>query len=359
MPRPFLLGRVLLRFGDDDDDLLRELSAVALDPDGNLWLGSDEYRSVERLTPSTTADFTGHKRFALEDLVELPKKNQEVDIEGLDWDGGYLWVCGSHSTKRKKPKASEEPQKNLDRIAKVKQEENRYLLARLPVLDGEPVACIEHASGPKLTAGSLKRTKRNNCLIEALAEDPHLGPFIDNALPSKENGLDIEGIAARGDRVWLGLRGPVLIGLACILELKVEESEPGVLTLKPIGENKRRYRKHLVNLDGLGIRDLVFQGDDLLVLAGPTMNLTGCQRVYRLEGTLDKQDDSLSDAASGDLTRLIDLPLDPDLDKAEGMTLSTWPGEESALLVVYDDPDPRRRRCAHAILADVFRLPGR
>ena len=30
----------------------------------------------------------------------------------------------------------------------------------------------------------------------------------------QENGLDIEGIAVEGDRVWLGLRGPVLGGHA-------------------------------------------------------------------------------------------------------------------------------------------------
>ena len=47
-------------------------------------------------------------------------------------------------------------------------------------------------------------------------------------LPSKDNGLDIEGLAVLGNRVYLGLRGPVLRGRAIILELELEESEPGV-----------------------------------------------------------------------------------------------------------------------------------
>ncbi|MNG03413.1 hypothetical protein D3C84_864920 [compost metagenome] len=36
-----------------------------------------------------------------------------------------------------------------------------------------------------------------------------------------------------------------------------------------------RYRKHFFALNGLGFRDLCTSGDDLLILAGPTMDLDG------------------------------------------------------------------------------------
>ena len=141
MTEPFLLSRVLLQFNDDDDVLLGELSATAIDGDGNLWVGSDEYMSVERLSPAGPCRFDRHRGFDLTDLVELPKKDQEVDIEGLAYDGGYLWVCGSHSTKRKKPKGCS-VSKDLKPLSKIKKEKNRYLLARLPVEDGRPVRAL-------------------------------------------------------------------------------------------------------------------------------------------------------------------------------------------------------------------------
>ena len=40
-------------------------------------------------------------------------------------------------------------------------------------------------------------------------------------------------------------------------------------------------RKHFLQLDGLGVRDLHFSGDDLYILAGPTMVLNGDIRVFK------------------------------------------------------------------------------
>ena len=64
--------------------------------------------------------------------------------------------------------------------------------------------------------------------MEALRQDPHLGPFLRTShgeadgkharapLASKENGFDIEGLAAFDRRLILGLRGPVLRGWAML-----------------------------------------------------------------------------------------------------------------------------------------------
>ena len=39
-----------------------------------------------------TGDFGSHQRFDLEPLLKLPDGTKgEIDIEGLDVDGGYLW----------------------------------------------------------------------------------------------------------------------------------------------------------------------------------------------------------------------------------------------------------------------------
>ena len=54
-------------------------------------------------------------------------------------------------------------------------------------------------------------------------------------LPGKDNGLDVEGIAVAGPRVYLGLRGPVLRGWATIVEIAVTPGDkPSQLVLGPL-----------------------------------------------------------------------------------------------------------------------------
>lgn len=53
------------------------------------------------------------------------------------------------------------------------------------------------------------------------------------AIPSKDNGLDIEGLAVDGRRLLLGLRGPLLRGWSAPLEIAAEASG-GQLRLAPL-----------------------------------------------------------------------------------------------------------------------------
>ena len=62
-------------------------------------------------------------------------------------------------------------------------------------------------------------TNSEDALTAALAANALIRPFL--AIPSKDNGLDIEGITARDNRVLLGLRGPVLRGIALVAELRL------------------------------------------------------------------------------------------------------------------------------------------
>ena len=58
----------------------------------------------------------------------------------------------------------------------------------------------------------------------------HVQPFL--GIPSKENGLDIEGITVtESGAVFLGLRGPVVGGRAIIFEAKAREILPRALAL--------------------------------------------------------------------------------------------------------------------------------
>ncbi|NJP09778.1 MAG: DUF3616 domain-containing protein [Leptolyngbyaceae cyanobacterium RU_5_1] len=357
MQQPFLLSRVLLRFERGTEDLIGELSAVTLTPDGNLWLGSDELNTIERLSQIEPYIFGNHQPFSVSDFIPLLNDEDEIDIEGMDYANSYLWLTGSHSPKRRQPKGKN-PEKDIQRLAETTIDLNRYLIGRIPVSQGELHKSCAHPDDPgkRLTAACLKSTKDGNVLLDALKQDSHLGPFISTALPSKENGFDVEGLAVCKHKIFLGLRGPVLRGWAVLLEIEVEDQEPGVLTLKPIGKEGRLYKKHFVHLNGLGIREICFCGKHLIILAGPTMELEGSMRVFRFKGILEQDGDSLTSQDSGQLEVLFDLPFTIGSDHAEGMAMFPCLGQPNSLLVVYDAPDQTRIIKPDTVYADVFML---
>ena len=212
-------------------------------------------------------------------------------------------------------------------------------------------------NGKKRTAALLHGSAKGNDLTEALKEDKHLKPFL--AIPGKDNGFDIEGLAVVGERLFLGLRGPVLRGWAVILEVELEDDakKPSILKLKTIEPKKRLFRKHFIQLGGLGIRDLCVQGQDILILAGPTMELDGTITVFRWKGgaILQKEECIVPFEA---LEHVVDVPHETGSDRAEGMTLFT--ADESAprsLLIVYDSASESRQLKENTVVADFLQLP--
>jgi len=250
--------------------------------------------------------------------------------------------------------------KARQQLQQVSRTGNRYLLARIPVEEAKGMPMLAKKAtwdGEKLVAAQLPGDDRGNDLTKALRQDEHLGPFLD--IPGKDNGFDIEGLAVVGTRVFLGLRGPVLRGWAVIveLELKANGKRPGFLKLKSIGPKGRRYRKHFLHLEGLGIRDLCAQGPDLLILAGPTMSLDGPVKVFRWKGGADPKGESM--VGKKDLDCLLEVPHGDDVGHAEGMTLySANGGTPDSLMVVYDSIPKKRQSKACAVTADLFPLPN-
>ena len=407
MTEGYLLARKLLRLQGPglalESKSPGDLSAIAWADTAAgrvLWLGGDEAfgigASAEAAKVATcrnailTLRDDGSGTFLLnavtrlrELLPQVPlvldKKDdeEEIDIEGLDLEGNHLWLVGSHSTKRKKPDAGD---RDGRRLRKVEHEQNRYLLARLTVEDG----AIVTAAGADGTPMSSALTWENgeSPLMQALSDDPHLAPFVRPMaaapgeeplpLPGKDNGFDIEGLAVRQGRVYLGLRGPVLRGWAIILALEPKAADaPGTLRLSKVGKGGPRVIKHFLWLGGMGIRDLIFDGDDLLILAGPTMDIDGIAAVWRLQRPDELADGSLTGRPPGEdrfdadrLHRLFDLPTKVGRDRAEGMIRFDQWGEQ-AVMIVYDaaDDDRHLRRdgavAVDAVFADVFRLPKR
>ena len=351
----FLLSRILLNFEARADDVISDISAAAFSPDGNLWVGSDEMIGIERLSPVGERRYGNHKRFLLQDYIELFNTEDEIDIEGMDYSEGYLWLTGSHSTKRKKVKGKTDA-KDLDRLATITTDLNRFILARIPIIDGELVKSCSPVEDKQLSAACLQTTDKRNILFELLSEDRHLKPFINAGIPSKDNGLDIEGLIVRENKLFLGLRGPVLRGWAIILELETELTEPGVLSFKAIGEDGARYKKHFFDLNGLGIRELCVRADDIIILAGPTMDLEGEMQVFCWQDALDNLDDLIHSQDNGDLTALFDMPFIIGSDHAEGLALYSYLEANDSLMVFYDSPNEQRLRQDKQIFVDVFKL---
>jgi hypothetical protein len=291
-------------------------------------------------------------------LLHLPGgKESEIDIEGLAYEGQYLWLVGSHSLARKKPRKEDSPEKQIKRLARIKQDPNRYLLARIPlILDPETQEYRLYKSCPDprdptktLSAAQLAGNDQGNQLLEALAADPHFKDFL--RIPGKDNGFDIEGLAVAGDKIFLGIRGPVLRGWAAILEMQVAAAATGYFTLQKQA-HEMLYTKHFLHLEGMGIRDLLVVKNDLLVLAGPTMDLDGAIAVYRWPDALRQSGATI--VHRKELKRLFDVPHGAGptsgQDKAEGMALF----DDRQVLIVFDSPAETRKPDASGIQADLY-----
>lgn len=310
-----------------------DLSGVAVTGD-TMFLAPDEGSSLLRLRREPgggSLDWGAPEEVPLTGAVALKGgPEDEVDAEGLDVVDGCLWVAGSHSAKRKRVRPGTAPDEIGPRIAEVSPEKSRRVLARLPLRDGPdgPRTVPAGEKVPGLGKAARLPSGRKG-LWGALAEDEHLGPFL--GIPGKDNGFDVEGLAVReahaGGGVVLGLRGPVLRGWAVLLEVAVH-ADGDDLVLDGV-------TKHFVDLEGLGVRDLARDGDDLLVLAGPTMVLDGPARVLRLRGAAAAP---LPPAVTaGEIETVTEVAVGRGCDRPEGLAALA-----EGLLVLHDTPAPHR-----------------
>jgi hypothetical protein len=331
----------LLRLGASDDPaataLQRNLSALA-GRDDWLWMGGDEGRSLFRLEGLDNHQHGDPSRVKLADFGLAEGKEQgESDIEGLALDGDRLWLVGSHSSRRYALTSRKGEPLSLPAESR----RNAHVLGCLH-LDGKGWP----RSGQRLQPA---RKASRDALSKALAADPRLAPFI--AIPSKDNGLDIEGVTARGERVLVGLRGPVLRGIALVADLRLaglSATSGETLTLESL-------RLRALQLSGLAVRDLaaVPGSPDVIVLAGPTMTLPGPCFLYRWRDALHPDREAI---ARGEGSALVVEEPEPQLciregrpgrggegdDKPEGLHVAQQ-GDQLMAWVAYDDPSTSRR----------------
>jgi len=229
-----------------------DVSGVAVDPDGRVLVAVDEGSALQ-----LCKSLGGGAGMVTEARLPLPVPGKgEGDFEAAAYMDGHFYVVGSHGVSKKKGKV----------------QDSRCRIFRLSFLQG---------AGEPQTRGVG--------LGGLLSADPVLGSYFRK--PLQQKGVNIEGLAAVGGRLYVGLRSPNLGGDAFVLEVCAE----GLF-----GAKKTGYKLRQLPLGhGLGIREIAVVKGGFLILAG-----------------------NAGSAPS------LKFPLSPDFDEKRPYPLFFWSGEK-------------------------------
>ena len=231
----------------------------------------------------------------------------EFDGEGVAYSaaGSAFFVIGSHGCSR--------------RTAKLRL--SSFLLARLPVWPD----------------GRLGPPELSWRVTEVLRSVPELRAHLGERLDPAARGLNIEGLAAVGDRLLLGFRAPSLDGWAFLLGVPV-----AALLSDRSDATPALYRIALGR--DAGIRDLAALPDGrLLVLSGPAEEQG--ETPYAIH--LTAPPDTPGVLPGRRLAVLQDIREDGERAKAEAITVIGQEGDTLRVLVLFDglrDGGPREYR---------------
>jgi Protein of unknown function (DUF3616) len=288
----------------------RDLSAAQLIGD-YLAIASDEGTVMQLLRREDEAFYQ-----VVQDVPLLPREAGEIDMEALAAQGDTVYVLGSHSLTRNRARHGLSRAKNREQLGTIAIEPARDKIFRFRVdtVTAKPGSAIESAS-----------------LRPLLEVDPLLGLFANT--PGKENGVDFEGLAVAGGRLYLGLRGPVLRGnYVPVLSMAFED-----IGLCNQGFDGRAETCGLVFVDlaGRGIRSLHSVSDGFLILAGPVNDGNFSYQVYFWDGG-----DCLPDKGNT-ACQLLQLGEVPRKERtgAEGLAVLEESVNSWRIMVVYDGVD--------------------
>ena len=175
-------------------------------------------------------------------ILLLPKKEgdrkfKEIDAEAAAYDDGYVYVTGSHGMSRRKCKFRQ----------------SQFYVFRFPVdkETGKPKFSISHEN----VAPEIERSDK---LRQIVNDAPSVGRFAEKCLD--DMGVNFEGLAVTGGKMFFGLRGPSIDGHAFVLEVSVD---------RVFGSATADAIIHKINLGNeIGIRDLARVDGGLLILTG-------------------------------------------------------------------------------------------
>ncbi len=309
--------------GDFDNEYGKNISGIVF-AERYLLIGADEGVTVlvlKRKAPSTF-DYTGEP----DGIIRLAREANEVDIEGIARGDKYFYVIGSHSRKRLKVKNDldddETVQDNLNRLSQTAIEPSREQLIRLKLKDD--------GTFDKNDKKSLKSMSLRDFILNHTV----LSPF--QVIASKENGIDIEGIAADGDdKLYIGFRGP-----------RLRDNYIPVMVLQPKKGKEENFKKKFsekdvaqevryVNLDGLGIRGMATVEKGFLILGGPVGDEPLPYHVFFWDGENMVPGKNEREAMQSHIKTLCKIPVPKNI-KAEGITLLKEEPGIYLFMIVYD-----------------------
>jgi hypothetical protein len=252
---------------------------------------NDEKKYVQAFTLSGTRIVTADVQRLLPDQLGTVEF-KEIDAEGVAYDAGQFYVVGSHGVGRKSGVANE----------------SAFFVFRIPF--------DEQAGQPPFTFSDdqvARPIRRSDRLRQAIAQTPPLAQHAERRLDL--NGANIEGIAVRDGRMYLGFRGPVIDGEAFIMSVAADAV---------FGEANLDAQVHPVALgERIGIRDLAAIEGGILILSGPVADTPAAPSLY------------LWNEASGDLAHIAGL-IEPADRKAEGLLVLAQDPEFLRILVFFD-----------------------
>lgn len=252
---------------------------------------NDEKKYAQAFTISGTRIVTAAVMRLLPDQLG-PIEFKEIDAERAAYDAGQFYVVGSHGVGRKSGVAND----------------SAFFVFRFP-FDAQTGAPPFSLSDEQV-AREIRRSSR---LRQAIAETPPLDRFAEKRLDL--NGANIEGIAVRNGRMYLGFRGPVINGEAFIMS---------VLADAVFSQADLDVEVHPVALGhGVGIRDLAPTEGGLLILSGPAADTPGAPSLF------------LWNETSGVLAQVAKL-MEPTTANAEGLLVLAENPEFLRLLVLFD-----------------------
>jgi hypothetical protein len=262
-----------------------------------LIIGSDETGRCQVLK-STDDGFT----LLPDNDVKLNDTDEEIDIEGITSEGDRVYVMGSHSRVRPKLEEGASLQSNREQIGEIRTPAARDVLA-----------CF------RLGADGQANSIEKRSLRSVIDRDAMLRPFAQ--IPGKENGIDLEGIAVKEGRLFIGFRGPVLrSNYVPVFTCEFERVEEGRLLF--------------VNLGGFGVRGMAAVKDGFLIVGGPVGDASQPHKIFFWNGFDCLPGDS-GTKEKGIIEVLCEIPFE-DHGKPEGFVITKEDDSHYEFLIAFD-----------------------